>query len=57
MRVTNLKINFLSKGHSTYGSNIPLISNLKKPACVSKQAVLELATLRYNTFTFINNIL
>ena len=26
---------------------IPFISNLKKPACASKQGVLELATLRY----------
>ena len=26
---------------------IPFISNLKKPACASKQDVLELATLRY----------
>ena len=48
MRVTNKKINFLSKGHSTQeGSKIPFISNLKKPACASKQDVLELATLRY----------
>ena len=26
---------------------IPFISNLKKPACASKQDVLELMTLRY----------
>ena len=47
MRLTNQKINFLSKGHSTYGSKIPFISNLKKPACASKQDVLEHATLGY----------
>ena len=35
----------LSKGHSTQGSKIPFISNLKKPACASKQDMLELATL------------
>ena len=40
-RVTNLEINFLSKGHSTLGSKIPFISNLKNPACPSKQDVLE----------------
>ena len=37
----------MSKGHSTEGSKIPFISNLKKPACASKRDVLELATLRY----------
>ena len=45
-RITNSEINFLSKGHSTYGSKIPFISNLKKPACASKWDVLEFATLR-----------
>ena len=38
---------FLSKGHSTSGSKISFISNLKKPVCASKRDVLELATLRY----------
>ena len=37
----------MSKGHSTQGSKIPFISNLKKLACASKRDVLELATLRY----------
>ena len=45
--LSSKEINFLSKGHSTQGSKIPFISNLKKPACASKQDVLELATLRY----------
>ena len=44
-RVTNSKINFSPKGHSTYASKIPFIDNLKRPACASKQDVLELATL------------
>ena len=48
MCVTNYEINFLSKGHSTEGSKIPFISNLKKLACASKRDVLELATLRYS---------
>ena len=51
MHVTNQKIKFLSKGHSTYGSKIPFISNLKKPACATKQDVLELATLWYSNIT------
>ena len=46
MRVTIHDINFLSKDHSTKGSKILFISNLEKPACASKQDVLELATLR-----------
>ena len=47
MRVTTIrKSTFLSKGHSTQGLKTPFISNLKKPACASKQDVLELATLR-----------
>ena len=33
----------MSKGHSKYGSKIPFMSNLKKPACASKQNLLELA--------------
>ena len=43
-----LETQFLSKGpgHSTQGSKIPFISNMKKPACASKQDVLELATLQ-----------
>ena len=47
MRVTNQKINFLSKGHSNSGPKIPFISNLKKPTCASKRNMLELAILRY----------
>ena len=43
---------FLSKGHSTYGSKISFINNLKKPACAVKQEVLELATLRYLNMKF-----
>ena len=46
MHVTNQEISFQSKGHSTKGSKIPFISNLKKPECACKQDVLELATLR-----------
>ena len=46
MRVTNQKINFLSKGHSTQGLKIPFISNLKQLVCASKRDVLELAILR-----------
>ena len=49
-RITNHKIIFLSKGHTVHKdqkSPPALISNLKKPACASKQDVLELATLRY----------
>ena len=38
MRVTNQKINFLSK--------IPFISNLKRPTCASKQDGLALATIQ-----------
>ena len=38
---------FLSKGHITWGSKIPYLSNLKKPVCASKRDVLELTTLRY----------
>ena len=49
MRITNWKINFLSKGHST-GPKIPFISNLKKPTCASQRDVLELAILRYVYF-------
>ena len=47
MRVTNWEINFLSKGHSIKRPKIPFIRNVKKPACASKQDVLELATLQY----------
>ena len=47
MRVTNSEINFLSKGHSTCGSKIPFISNLKWHACASIRDGLELATIRY----------
>ena len=43
--VTNKKINFLSKGHSTLGSKIPFISNFERPAYASKQDMLEFATL------------
>jgi hypothetical protein len=47
-RVTNQKINFLSKG-----LKIPSIRDLKKPACAFKREVLErlleLAILRYVT--------
>ena len=46
MRFTNYEINFFSKGHSTKGSKIPFISNLRKPTCPYKQDVLEFATLR-----------
>ena len=46
MRVTNQKINFLSKGHSTEGPKIPFISNPKKPTCASKRFMLELAILQ-----------
>ena len=44
----------MSKGHSTQGSKIPFISNLKKPACASKPDILELTTLRY---TFIETFM
>ena len=47
MRFTNLKIYFLSKGHSTQGPKIPFIRNPKRPTCPSKRDVLELAILRY----------
>ena len=47
MHVTNSKINFLPKGHSTWASKIPFISNLKRPACASIPDGLELATIRY----------
>ena len=33
--VTNEEINFLSKGHNTYGLKISFTSNLKNPACAS----------------------
>ena len=33
----------MSKGHSSEGSKTHFISNLKKPACASKQDMLELA--------------
>ena len=46
------EINFLSKGHSTQGSDIPFMSNLKKPACASKRDLKELATLRYINLIF-----
>ena len=37
----------LLKGHSTQGSKIPFISNLKKPTGASKRDMLDLLTLRY----------
>ena len=46
-RVTNSKIKFLPKGHSTNTSKIAFIDNLKRPACASKRNVLELVTLQY----------
>ena len=45
--VTNSKILFLSKGHTTKSSCIiPFISKLKKTWCGSKRDVLELETLQ-----------
>ena len=51
---TNQEINFLSKGHSTKGLEIPSTSNLKIPACASKLDVLELVTLQYAYFIYQN---
>ena len=45
----------MSKGHSTYTPNFPFISNLKKPACASKQDVLELTTLQYTYEKLLRN--
>ena len=49
-----LRCNCISLRKSTFCQKVtvhkvknPFISNLKKPACASKQDVLELATLRY----------
>ena len=39
--VTNKHLNILPKGHSTYGSKIPLISNLNRPVCALKWDELE----------------
>ena len=51
--VTDQTINFSSKTHSMYiRIEIPFISNLKKPACTSKQDVLELAT--FSVYFFAN---
>ena len=47
MRVSNWKINLLSKGDSTEGSKIPFISNPKRPAFASKRDELVLATKWY----------
>ena len=47
-RVTNQESNTLTKRHSTKGSKISSISNLKKPACASKRDVLELAKPQEN---------
>ena len=52
-RITNSKINFLSKGHSTYASKIPFISNLEMPTCASKWDLLELATLQCSTWRWL----
>ena len=41
----------MSKGHNTYGSKIPFISNLKKLACAPEQDVLKLATLKQDVGT------
>ena len=47
-----MEINFFTKDHTKYTSNLPFIENLKKPACASKQDRLLLTTLWYIRFQY-----